>query len=393
MRGTKRTFTSLVALCALALCALALCALALALSGCGSATSTNPLAVEVVGAPDSSWTSTGLPYGGHEADGKLMKLSYRGHSVAVPTTDPAWTKAAGVGPRDEAPTLELATAGATADAGIFQLTPPGQASEVWTLTSDGSWRKIGSGLAQLVLADVSGHLAAWVEGAGPHAENQQGATVAAYDTRSGKLIGELPGSEFPGTHLWVMAVNDDCVLVQAVQDSPEERWSRNYLWKPATQDLKEMTDTDPGDLVTVTDFDSATGNQVLLSFGQESRLVGPEGVTNIGDYGFGQFNSDATQVILEGFGSAKLLDVRTKKAIDLDLPISGTDDFFPAAFWWTADDRLAVIGAKANQSQQAWICLTSTGECSEMGTDYLWFASRENSSLGQFAYHDTPEGD
>jgi len=368
---------------------------ALTLSGCDASTSASPLAVEVQKAPDSPWASTGLPYGAREDIGKTLRLSYREHSVSLSTTNPDWTKAVTLKPGEDTPRLELSTAGATADAGIFQLTPPGGESEVWELTGEGDWQQIGSGLPKIALADVTGHLVAWVQGAGKNAENRKGAKIVAYDTEANKVAGELDGSKLPGNYLWLMAVNDDTVVVQAVHDSPDQdsRWAKNYAWNPRTGDLVEFTDARPDNYVTVTDFDQGSKSRVLLSFREASRIAGPEGETEIGNFGFGQFNSDATQVVLEGYGLAKLLDVRTMKPIPLDLPLRNHNLFFPGALSWTTDDRLAVLGSMADEVQKAWLCTTSTGACESLDTDYLWFSSKENSALGQFAYHDEPEGD
>ncbi|MFT3872481.1 MAG: hypothetical protein QM714_07520 [Nocardioides sp.] len=365
---------------------------ALTLSGCDTSTSANPLAVEVEEAPDSPWAPTGLPYGAREDNGRTLRLSYREHAVSLSTTNPDWTKAVTLKPGEDTPRLELSTAGATADAAIFQLTPPGGESEVWDLTAEGDWQQIGSGLPKIALADVTGHLVAWVQGAGKNAENRKSAKIVAYDTAADKVAGELDGAKLPGNYLWVMAVNDPTVVVEAVQDSQDAYWSRNYRWNPKTGDLVEFTDARSDDRITITDFDQETESRVLLSFDGPSRVVGPTGiVTKIGSFGFGQFNSDATQVVLEGYGLAKLLDVRTMKPVPLDLPLRNHNVFFPAALSWTADDRLAVVGQMADSMLQTWLCTTSTGACESLGVDYLGFT--DNSALGQFAYHDEPEGD
>lgn len=368
-------------------------ALGLVLTACGSQTTASPFAVEAERAPSSGWEDTGLPYGGYEDDGETLRLSYRGQSVLLPVTDPAWTKAANLQPGGETPRLELSTAGATAESGIFQLTPPGGESQLWELATSGRWRQIGSGMTKIALADVTGHLVAWVEDAGENAENRGGTKVVAYDTDAGKIVGEVSGSEFPGNYLWVMAVDGGSVIIQPIQDTADERWSRNYLWKPSTGELTELTDAQPSDRVTVTDYDSGSGTRALLSFNEASRILGPHGELDIGDYGFTQFNSDATQAIGEGFGFAKVLDVRTNTPIKLDIPLHDRDAFFPSALAWTADDRLAIIGHLADEVQEAYLCTPATGVCDRLGTDYLGFASRENSALGQLTYHDEPEGD
>ncbi|MFZ2502891.1 MAG: hypothetical protein WAW88_09500 [Nocardioides sp.] len=366
---------------------------ALLLTACSGQTSNPLFAAEVVEAPASAWASTGLPYGGLEDQGKTWRLSFRGYSVSLPATDPTWTKAANLQSGDETPKLELSTAGATSDSGIFQLTPPGGQSQVWELTSEGEWRKIGAGVTQIALADVTGHLVTWVEGVADDAKKGKESKVVAYDTESGEIVGSLEGREVQGSFIRVMAVNANSIVVQGVEDFEGSRWSRNYLWNPQSLELTEFTDAEPEDVVTVTDYDEKSGSRIVLSFSRPSWLAGPEGSVEIGGFGFGQFNSDATQVITEGFGLAKLLDTRTNTPIKLDIPISDQDSFVPGAFAWTADDRLAVIGAIADEQQQAYICTPGTGTCEELGTEYLWFSSKENAALGQFAYHDEPEGD
>lgn len=365
----------------------------LVLTACGSPTTASPFAVEAERAPSSGWEDTGLPYGGYEDGGETLRLSYRGQSVLLPVTDPAWTEAANPEPGGEPPRLELSTAGATAESGIFQLTPPGGESQLWELAASGQWRQIGSGMTKIALADVTGHLVAWVEDAGENAENRGVTKVAAYDTDAGKIVGQVSGWQFPGNYLWVLAVDGDSVIVHAVQDTADERWTRNYLWKPGTGELTELTDAQPSAMVAVTDYDSGSGRRVLLSSNESSRILGPQGELDIGDYGYAQFNSDATQVIGEGFGFAKVLDLRTNTPIKLDIPLDDHGAFFPGALAWTADDRLAVVGQLADGVQEAYLCTPATGVCDRMGTEYLGFASRENSALGQVAYHDEPEGD
>ena len=363
------------------------------LVGCGTETSADPLEVSVEAAPESAWRSTGLPYGGFEAEGDRLRLSYDGQSVSLPTTDPAWTKAVDGEPGAEEPRLELSTAGATMDAGIFQIATPGELAQVWELTSEGRWQQIGSELTKIALADPTGHLAAWVEGAGPDAEKEKGAKVVVYDTEAHETLALLDASELPDEYIWVTVVDGDTVVLQAVGDSDGSPWARSYAWRPRSEALEELRSTRPEEGITVTDVDVETGQQVLLSFKEESRLLGPAGEVTIGDFGFGQFSPDGSQVVLQGFGLAKVLDTKSSEPIKLDLPIGDQDSFVPGSFAWTTDGRLAVIGSLGEDVQHAWLCSTDTSRCEDLGADYLLSASRENSAMGQFIYGDEQEGD
>lgn len=365
-------------------------------TGCASRASdnSNPLGATVVDAKESPWRRTGLPYGGLENDGADLRLSFGEHSVVVPARDPGGDSGDSSEGQEEA-RLELSTAGATVDAGLFQLTPPGERSQLWGLTRAGEWTQIGVGMSKIALADPDGHLVSWVEGAADDARLSDETKLVAFDTRSQKVLGKLDGSALEGTHVGVTVVDGDSVVVQVIQATSSEHWVKNYVWKPGISDeLTLIPDGKPEDLVTISDYDSRTGLRLELAAAWDSaRIVGPSGARDIGLDGFGRFNRDASLVVATGYGRAGLFDTATAKPVSLDVPISSQEEFVPGAFAWTSDGSLAVIGSIGDERQGAHLCIPATGRCQRLGYDYLWFSSLENSARGQAAYHAEPEGD
>lgn len=361
--------------------------LALAVAGCGSQTGAaadeDPSA-DVVDAPESEWEDTGLPYGGLEEDGDTRRLSFAGHSVLVPATH------------------ELSTAGATADAGIFQLTPPDGESELWQLTSEGEWSQITTGVARIALADVGGQLVAWVAGADEADgwQEREDTKAVVYDTGLGQVVAELPASDVPGDDLVVTVVDGGGIVLSANSSTEDRRKeARHFLWRPETGELTEFADDSGENMAVITAYDDASGAYVYMTAdGTSAVMVRPQhgDRREIGFDGAARFNSDASELVVIGYGQARLMDATSLETIPLDTPISPDDRHFfePGAFAWTADDRLAVIGVRGDEdSQRAYLCTTSTGACQDLGDDYLGFSSAENSARGQFVYHDEPEGD
>lgn len=363
-------------------------------TGCGTqreatiGETSETFAATVKAVPSGEWADTGLPYGGLSEDREAWTLSYRTSSVTIPATRPEWTEASGAEPgRDSVPILELATAGATTNAGIFQLRPPDGDSEVWELTSAGKWQQIGTGVSRIALADIHGPLVAWVAGGGDEATNNQATKVVAYDTKQDRLVAEVPGSLFPGNHLRVIAVDGGSVILQASSYSDgtdPNSWTKSFVWRP---DGAGSPSTLTGE---VSDYDEDTSTWVAYdSRADASMLFGPsaEQVRSLDGFGYAQFNGNASQVALFSYGQARILSTATLKPIAVDIPLNKENAFDVGRLAWTSDDRLLVEGLLPDQEPSAYLCNVQMGTCQDLGPTSFGFASGENSSRGQVLYH------
>lgn len=134
----------------------------------------------------------------------------------------------------------------TADAGLFTFEVPGGTGEVWMLTRDGAWTRIGDHVVGIPMTDIAGHHAFWTE-------RDRGFRVVAYSTADEQVVNMLPIPDLRFVH----AVDDD----QAFVGEGEDWW----LWTAGggTRDTP----------VLVRDFRAGTGD-VVLRIGPSYRGVG-----------------------------------------------------------------------------------------------------------------------
>lgn len=242
----------------------------------------------------------------------------------------------------------------TADAGLFTFEVPGGTGEVWMLTRDGAWTRIGDHVVGIPMTDIAGHHAFWTE-------RDRGFRVVAYSTADEQVVDMLPIPDLRFVH----AVDDD----QAFVGEGEDWW----LWTAGggTRDTP----------VLVRDFRAGTGD-VVLRIGPSYRGVGlvrdGDGTVLRRDRALdsGILDADGSAVVLL-YRNGQVFDVRTlpelhEVALTPERLLESRPTF--RDFSWTADGRLVIEGGRP---ERTLLCTVPAGVCEQI-------ASRDEGYVGSW---------